>query len=190
MGEGVVAVHDLGGEDGEDTGLVVIAGIPALLRRQLVHGEVADALLAQEGGHVGVEPVFDLHQAGDYAVDGLQLLHGGQPCLVVGLLRGDQAEVKEAPHPDHEKFVQVAGKDGNEFQPLQQRHGAVPRLLQHAAVKAEPAELTILGIGIGGVLFFLILRHNGSSHPPGNGPRMLRSFIIAFVHRIDKSQTF
>ena len=50
---------------------------------------------------------------------------------------------------DHEEFVEVAGGDRQEAQPLQQRVLVVAGLLQHAPVEGEPAqfpvEVTLLG---------------------------------------------
>ena len=156
VGEGVVAVHDLGGQHGQDAGLIVGADIALFLRRQLLHRQVADAVLPQQRRHVGVQPVFDLNEAGDNAVHLLQLLHGGLPGLVVDVIRRDQAQVEEVAHPDHEEFVQIAGEDGDEFQPFQQRHTLVPRLLQDPPVEAEPAQLAVLGVC---VFFLFPFRH-------------------------------
>ena len=52
----------------------------------------------------------------------------------------------EGPHPDHEELVQITGKDGGEFQTLQQGDALVPRLLQHPLVKAQPGQLPVLGV--------------------------------------------
>ena len=148
MGEGMPGVHDLRGQHRQDLRLVAGGDKLPLLRRQLLHGEIADSFPAQQGGHVGVQPVLDFNEAGDDAVDLRELSGGGEARLVVGLLRGDQAEIEEVPHPDHEELVQVPGEDGDEFQPLQQGHRLVPRLLQHPAVEPEPAQLPALGVGV------------------------------------------
>ena len=49
----------------------------------------------------------------------------------------------DAGHADLEKLVEVRGEDGEELDPLQQRLGGVLRLLQHAPVELEPAQLAI-----------------------------------------------
>ena len=156
VGEGVPGVHHLGGQHRQDFRLIIGADELPLLRRQLLHREIADPLPAQQGRDVGVQPVLDLDEPGDDAVDFRQLSGGGEAGLAIDLLRGHQGEVEEVPHPDHEEFVQVAGKDGDELQPLQQGHGLVPGLLQHPAVEPEPAQLPALGAGV--LVFFLILR--------------------------------
>ena len=148
VGEGVPAVHDLGGEHRQDLHLVVLADVFFLLRRQLLGGEVPDPLLAQKAGDLPVEVVLDLDEAGDDPVDLVQLPRGGEAGLVVDLIGGDQGQVEQAPHPDHEELVQVAGEDGDELQALQQGDGVVPRLLQHPAVEAQPAELPTLGVAV------------------------------------------
>ena len=48
----------------------------------------------------------------------------------------------------HEKFVQIAGKNGNEFQPFQERDQVVGGLLQHPAVEPKPAQLPVLGVTV------------------------------------------
>ena len=45
--------------------------------------------------------------------------------------------------PDHEELVQVAGEDGHEPDPLQQRHVLVLGQFQHPLVEPEPASLTL-----------------------------------------------
>ena len=46
-------------------------------------------------------------------------------------------------HPHHEEFVQIAGADGDELAPLQQRIVGVRRFLQHPAVKIQPAQFPV-----------------------------------------------
>ena len=48
-----------------------------------------------------------------------------------------------AGHPDHEELVQVAGEDGHEPDPLQQRHVLVLGQFQHPLVEPEPASLAL-----------------------------------------------
>ena len=165
MGEGMPGIHNLGRQHRQDLRLVVGGGELPLLRRQLLHGQVADALPAQQGRHVGVQPVLDLDEPGDHAVDLRQLSGGGETRLIVRLFRGHQAEVEQVSHPDHEKFVQVAGKDGDELQPLQQGHRLVPRLLQHPAVEPEPAQLPTLGVGIASLFLLLGQDRHGVALP-------------------------
>jgi hypothetical protein len=49
----------------------------------------------------------------------------------------------DAGHPHLEKFVEVRGHDAEEAHPLQQRLRRVLRLLQHAPVERQPAQLAI-----------------------------------------------
>ena len=49
----------------------------------------------------------------------------------------------QAGHPDHEELVQVAGEDGQEPDPLQQRDALVLGQLQHPLVEPEPAFLAV-----------------------------------------------
>ncbi len=43
----------------------------------------------------------------------------------------------------HEEFVEVAGEDGEEVRPLQDRHGGVFGELEHALVERQPAQLAV-----------------------------------------------
>ncbi|MPM27701.1 hypothetical protein SDC9_74214 [bioreactor metagenome] len=49
-----------------------------------------------------------------------------------------ERKVSQAPHPHHEKLIQIGGEDGGELQPLQQGHAAVVGLSQHPPVKLQP----------------------------------------------------
>ncbi len=49
----------------------------------------------------------------------------------------------EAGDADHEEFVEVGAGDRQEAKPLEQRMGRVGRLLQHAPVEGEPAQLAV-----------------------------------------------
>src|SRR5581483_4024796 len=51
--------------------------------------------------------------------------------------------VQQARHPDHEELVEVAGEDGQEFDPLQQRKLGVFGQGQDAPVEVEPGQLTV-----------------------------------------------
>ena len=186
MGEGVVGVHDLGGEHRQDLGLVVGIDVLALRRLQLLHLQIAHALPAQQGGHVVVQPVFDLDEAGNHAIDRLQLLHGCHAGLVVDLPRGHQRQIEQVPHPDHEELIQIAGKNGDEFQPLQQGHRIVPRLLQHPPVEAQPAQLPFLGAAVSSRR--LIRTHCHSLLTPrGEKAPLILNFIISPGRPLDKS---
>ena len=44
-------------------------------------------------------------------------------------------------HPHFEKFIEIAGADGEKFQPLEQRIAFILRLFQHAPVELQPRKL-------------------------------------------------
>ena len=69
-----------------------------------------------------------------------QRLPGGAP------VAGTDAQAHVPPalqpgHPDHVELVQVAGEDGEELRPLQQRDPAVLGLGQHPGVELQPGQL-------------------------------------------------
>ena len=76
----------------------------------------------------------------------MELLRRGEAGFVVDFLRGDPGNVKKAAHPNHEEFVQIAGEDGDKFQPLQGRNRGVRCLLQDPLIKTEPAQFSVLGV--------------------------------------------
>ena len=49
----------------------------------------------------------------------------------------------EAGHADHEELVEVAGEDGQEAGPLEQRHGRVLGELEHPLVELQPGQLAV-----------------------------------------------
>jgi hypothetical protein len=78
------------------------------------------------------------HRLGDQA----QLLGRGE---TVGTLGGDAGlELSlEAGHPDHEEFIEVVGRNGQEAHPLEQRMRAIVRFLEHPAIEMEPGQFPI-----------------------------------------------
>lgn len=58
-----------------------------------------------------------------------------------GLFTGEGDLLLQPGDADLEKLIQVAGKDQQELQPLQQRVGLVQRLLQHADVELQLRQL-------------------------------------------------
>ena len=78
-------------------------------------------------------------QGPDLDVDRRQLRRRRQ----TGEVRGADAPVDlqtQAADPDHEKFVQIRRRDGEEFQALQKRRRRCFSLFKNAPVKVEPAQ--------------------------------------------------
>ena len=148
MGSRVALPHNLGGGDGQHCRAKVVVGLHPFLVCEVRVLQVLDALLGQQGAHPLEELALDLNEAGDHLVDGRQLLLGTHAALVVHVLGGDGGHIHQTPHPDHEKLVQVAGKNGDKLQPFQGGDGVVGRLLQDPAVEAQPAEFSVLGIAV------------------------------------------
>ena len=55
---------------------------------------------------------------------------------------GDDASL-EAGNTDHEEFVEIARKDCQEVDPLEQRNGGVLSKLKNALIKGQPTDLSI-----------------------------------------------
>ncbi len=75
-------------------------------------------------------------------------LHGGQLLLgvvAVGrhLVGAGVQLLERRRHPDHEELVEVRRRDGEELHAFEQRVGGVARLIEHALVELEPAQLTV-----------------------------------------------
>ena len=79
--------------------------------------------------------------------DVVELLGGRVVRLVVTGLVLEGREVRETAHANHEPLVEVALEYRAELESLEQRDGLVEGLVEDAVVKAEPADLAVLGIG-------------------------------------------
>ena len=66
----------------------------------------------------------------------------------------------------HEELVEVGAEDRQELQPLEQRHARIDRLVQHARVELEPAQLAVEIEGGGRSRLGHVARRRGE-RPPG-----------------------
>ena len=146
VGEGVVGVHHLWGEDGQHIVPEVPLALLALLYVQLLDGEIADVAGPQPGLQLCHELVPLLVEGPHGLKDGGELLGGGKAALGVHMGLLDEGQVVNGAHPDHKELVQVAGEDGREFEPLKEGDALVAGLLHHALVEPEPGELPVLCI--------------------------------------------
>jgi hypothetical protein len=81
-----------------------------------------------------------------FAAHGLE--HLGRRAAVGPGLRQPELDLLLQPgDADLEVFVQVGRDDGDEAQPLEQRHRVVRRLREHAAVEREETELAVQELG-------------------------------------------
>jgi hypothetical protein len=108
-----------------------------------------DALGRQRGGDLLQEAVgVPAHELGGPLGDHLQLLPGGEPVGAADRQAGLHAPL-QAGDPHHVELVQVAGEDGQELGPLQQRRAGILGQRQDARVEVEPGQLpveeTVLG---------------------------------------------
>ena len=83
----------------------------------------------------------------------------------------------EGGDPHGLEFVEIAGRDRQEAQPLQQGMMRIARLLQHPAVEGEPGDLavdeSVGGQGQGGGASGSCLAVTASDSPSGNGARLV-----------------
>ena len=128
MGEGMVGVDDLGRQDGGQVFIKVAAQVFLVRRPQLPGGELVDPVEPQLLLHVPEHPLPLFIQRPYRLVDGPELLRGGHAGLLVHRGAAQRLQVVETAHPDHEKLVQVAGKDADELQPFQQGNALVHSL--------------------------------------------------------------
>ncbi len=121
---------------------------PVVQRCLLRRGEVGpqrdvDALGRERGAHVGQEAVGV--RGGELAgppADDRQLLAGAQAVGAAGAQAGALPAL-ETGDPDHVELVEVAGEDGEELRPLEQRGRRVLGERQHPGVEVEPADLAV-----------------------------------------------
>ena len=81
-------------------------------------------------------------QVEDPRPGGGQLLVGGPAVGRAGDLAGLDL-LAQTGDPDLEELVEVAGEDGQELDPLEQRVALVARLVQDARVEVEPRQLAV-----------------------------------------------
>ena len=142
----VAAVDDLRRQQRADVFLIIIVHIGALAVGERFVGDLADAVDGQFAHQLAVDLVAPRDHRAHRLVDARELLRRRQPALVVHIVGREHVQVHEAAHADHEKLVQIAGKDGDKAQPLDQRHGGVRRLGEHALVELQPAQLAVLRV--------------------------------------------
>ena len=88
------------------------------------------ALDALENGLPAVEEPRQLRH------DGFDLLRGSHITLVVDGLLFEFGQVGQAAYTDHKELVEVGLEDRDELKALEQRHGLIESLIEHAVVKA------------------------------------------------------
>jgi hypothetical protein len=179
IGERVGRIHRERSQDGEDFFREHRTELVLGLVIKLVPVHQVDVLIRQGRPDLfGVDPRMALRQAVRGVADLIQHLHGaeagrggdGQP-------GGDTAF--QPGHPDHEEFVQVGGKDGEEADPLQEVEVGILGQFQHAGVEGQPAQFAVQEPVRADVAFRLkvrrelgdvdpVLRRTGSRHLGGS----------------------
>ena len=133
-------------EDREDLVEEALAeGLVVLRDRRVV--EQLDPL----GGERAPDRDVDRRVVGDELEDaragGRKLLLGGAPIGRTGDLAGLDL-LAQAGDADLEELIEVAGEDGQELHPLEQRIALVAGLVQDARVELEPRQLAV-DVGVG-----------------------------------------
>ena len=128
-------------QDREDLVEEALAERLVVLRDRRVVDEL-DAL----GGERPADRDEDRRVVGDELEDALagggELLVGGPAVGRAGDLAGLDL-LAQAGDPDLEELVEVAGEDGQELDPLEQRVALVARLVEDAGVELEPRQLAV-----------------------------------------------
>ena len=122
---------------------VAIADPLALLRRPfLAAGEDHAFTRERRQYHLVQELVLVGDQRVRLAAHRLEHF-GGAPRIRAGIVQAELDALLETGDADLEELVEVRRDDGDEAQPLEQRHRVVGRLRQHAAIERELAELAV-----------------------------------------------
>lgn len=150
LGEGVGLVNGEGGEDGEDLFVEVGLDPGEFAGGELVGGFEGDAFEGEGGDEVVVPAavlVFD--EGGDDGVDAAELFAWAEAVVAEG---GDVAIdlLDKAGDADFEKFVEVGGDDGEEFDALEEGVEGRLGLFEDAAVEGEPGEFAVKVSGFDG----------------------------------------
>ncbi len=111
--------------------------------RPLFAVEQADALRAQRGQqHVVQAAVLIRNELLRALVDRFELFGNGERIGRHGP-GAELLQLLEAGDPDLEELVEVARRDGQELQPLEQRDALVQRLREHPLVELQQGQLTV-----------------------------------------------
>ena len=130
-------------EDGQDLAEKVVANPLALRRRPVGAAREMNALGSELRQQHFVQQTILL-------CDERVRLHGDvgedllwPPPIRTGLWDVELDLLLEACNPDFEKLVQIRRDDGQESEPLEQRHGIIGGLREHAPIELENSELAI-----------------------------------------------
>ena len=168
VGEGVARIDDQRRDDRRHVGLEVAGYEGAFLGRKRIDAGAVNAQSVELALDALKDRLPAGKEPGQLCHDGVDLLGGGHIALVIDRLFFEFCQVGQAAHAYHKEFVEVGLEDRDEFKALEQRHGLIEGLVEHAVVKAQPAELSILRVRevarrsaqlCGGLLFFDFARH-------------------------------
>ena len=93
-----------------------------------------------------IQPTDRIFVAGHRGMAGSAIVRALQAGGYPNLLTAERASLDlldQARDTHHEKFVQIAGRDGQEPQALKQRMGRIAGFFQHPAVEFQPGKFAI-----------------------------------------------
>ena len=132
------------GQNGVDLAQKVVAQPLTFGRAQIGVVEQANPMLAQFGKDIFVQTgALNVDHRPDRACDQRQL-DVGCPAVEGQVGHSSCLLAFEPADPFAEILVEIAGSDGNEFEPLEQRGAGIDRFVQHTPVEIEPAELAVV----------------------------------------------
>ena len=147
MRKRVTRVDDLRRQKRQDVLLNVAQQEGALVVGEVFRAQMAYAALTQQAANLLEGPFLDGVELAAARVDRVELLGGRHVRLRVDDVLFHQGQVGQAAHAHHEELLQVAPEDGDEVQPLEQRHRFIGSLVEHALVEREPRQLAVLQVG-------------------------------------------
>ena len=168
VGEGVARVDDQRRDDRRYVGLEIAGYKGMFLGRKRIDAGAVNAQSVELALDALKDRLPAGKEPGQLCHDGIDLFGGGHIALVIDRLFFEFCQVGQAAHAYHKEFVEVGLEDRDEFKALEQRHGLIEGLVEHAVVKAQPAELSVLRVRevarrlaqlSGGLLFFDFARH-------------------------------
>ena len=146
MRERMMCIYDLRGQDREHICYEVFFCKASLFGRKALHLRMSDPLLAQKPRNLSVN-LITLFIQRCCRTENLRKLFGGiHPRLIIDLRFRQERLVVQAPDTDHKKFIQIAGKNRNEFQFFKCRYIFFSCLFQYSFIEAKPGKLSILCI--------------------------------------------
>ena len=146
MRERMMCIYNLRGQNREYICYKVFFRKASLLGRKTLHLRMSDPLFTQKPRNLSVN-LITLFIQRCYRTENLRKLLGGiHPRLIIDLRFRQERLIVQTPDTDHKEFIQIAGKNRNEFQFFKCRNIFFSCLFQDSFIEPKPGKLSVLRV--------------------------------------------